>query len=69
MAVFRLTKLALADLRSIGRYTQTTWGREQRNRYLAKLDARREAVLKSGAEISQLRKQWILWKAAKTESF
>lgn len=37
--------------------------------YLAKLNARPGAVLKSGAEISQLRKQWILWKAAKTESF
>jgi toxin ParE1/3/4 len=38
MAMFRLTQLALADLRSIGRYTQMNWGREQRNRYLAKLD-------------------------------
>lgn len=38
MGSFRLTQLALTDLRSIGRYTQTTWGREQRDRYLAKLD-------------------------------
>jgi toxin ParE1/3/4 len=38
MTTFRLTQLALIDLRSIGRYTQTTWGREQRNRYLTKLD-------------------------------
>jgi toxin ParE1/3/4 len=38
MAMFRLTQLALADLRSIGRYTQINWGRGQRNRYLAKLD-------------------------------
>jgi toxin ParE1/3/4 len=38
MAMFRLTQFALADLRSIGRYTQMNWGREQRNRYLAKLD-------------------------------
>jgi toxin ParE1/3/4 len=38
MGSFRLTVLALKDLRSIGRYTQTTWGREQRNRYLTKLD-------------------------------
>lgn len=37
--------------------------------YLAKLDAQREAVLKSGAEIAQWRKQWILWRAAQTESF
>lgn len=26
-------------MRSIGQYTQTTWGREQRNLYLAKLDS------------------------------
>ena len=37
--------------------------------YLDKLDRVREGVLKSGAEISQWRKQWILWKAAKVESF
>jgi len=36
--IFRLTQLALTDLRSIGRYTQRTWGREQRNIYLTKLD-------------------------------
>lgn len=39
MPSFRLTEQALRDLRSIGRYTQQTWGREQRNIYLAKLDA------------------------------
>ena len=38
MASFRLTAKAKADLRSIGRYTQKTWGREQRNRYLTLLD-------------------------------
>jgi plasmid stabilization system protein ParE len=36
--MFRLTKLAKQDLRSIGRYTQVTWGKEQRNLYLAKID-------------------------------
>jgi toxin ParE1/3/4 len=35
---FRLTQLAKQDLLSIGRYTQKTWGTEQRNRYLAMLD-------------------------------
>ena len=39
MPVFQLTARAKADLRSIGRYTQATWGREQRNTYLARLDA------------------------------
>ena len=37
--------------------------------YLNKLDAASERVLKSGAEIAQFRKQWILWKFAKAESF
>ena len=39
MPGFRLTERAKADLRAIGRYTQITWGREQRNVYLARLDA------------------------------
>jgi toxin ParE1/3/4 len=38
MVNFQLTELAKQDLRSIGRYTQATWGREQRNTYLAKID-------------------------------
>jgi toxin ParE1/3/4 len=38
MSSFRLSALARQDLLSIGRYTQTTWGLDQRNRYLAKLD-------------------------------
>lgn len=38
MKPFRLTKKAVEDLRSIGRYTENTWGREQRNIYLARLD-------------------------------
>ena len=39
MVNFQLTELAKQDLRAIGRYTQTTWGRAQRNTYLAKIDA------------------------------
>ena len=39
MVNFHLTELAKQDLRSIGRYTQITWGRAQRNTYLAKIDA------------------------------
>ena len=39
MSGFVLTKAAKADLKSIGRYTQNTWGVEQRNRYLAMLDS------------------------------
>jgi toxin ParE1/3/4 len=38
MVNFRLTEFAKQDLRSIGRYTQATWGREQRNTYLARID-------------------------------
>ncbi len=37
--------------------------------YLKKLDAGRGNVMKAGAEIAFWRKQWLLWKAAKTESF
>jgi toxin ParE1/3/4 len=39
MGRFYLSQLAKSDLRAIGRYTQVTWGREQRNRYLTQLDA------------------------------
>ena len=35
---FHLTKKAKADLKDIARYTQKTWGREQRNVYLKKID-------------------------------
>ncbi|MBW1727051.1 MAG: type II toxin-antitoxin system RelE/ParE family toxin [Deltaproteobacteria bacterium] len=38
MLSFRLTAKALNDLKSIGRFTQKMWGREQRNIYLSKLD-------------------------------
>jgi toxin ParE1/3/4 len=38
MPGFRLSEKAMDDLRSIGRFTQNNWGREQRNRYLSMLD-------------------------------
>jgi toxin ParE1/3/4 len=38
MPIFHLSTLARQDLLSIGRYTQATWGIDQRNSYLAKLD-------------------------------
>ena len=38
MPSFVLTKAAKADLKDIGRYTQATWGRDQRTRYLTLLD-------------------------------
>jgi toxin ParE1/3/4 len=37
---FRLTPRAMQDLKAIGRYTLKAWGAEQRNLYLAGLDAR-----------------------------
>ena len=40
MTVFRLTPRALQDLRAIGRYTQKTWGKTQRDDYLYALDRR-----------------------------
>lgn len=38
MPGFRLTAKALSDLKSIALYTEDTWGREQRNKYLKDLD-------------------------------
>ena len=38
MPVFRLSSKSLEDLKSIGRFTLKSWGREQRNIYLSKLD-------------------------------
>jgi len=39
MAGFFLSGKAKADVKEIGRYTHERWGVEQRNRYLAVLDA------------------------------
>ncbi len=39
MPGFRLSVKAREDLKSIGRYTEKTWGRDQRNQYLASLDS------------------------------
>ncbi|WP_419662583.1 type II toxin-antitoxin system RelE/ParE family toxin [Desulfosarcina variabilis] len=39
MPLFRLTAKAVDDMKSIGRFTERKWGREQRNRYLAMLDS------------------------------
>lgn len=38
MPGFILTRMAKADLKEIGRYTQNRWGREQRDHYLKMLD-------------------------------
>jgi toxin ParE1/3/4 len=38
MPVFHLSAKSLEDLKSIGRFTLKSWGREQRNIYLSKLD-------------------------------
>ena len=39
MASFELTHAARSDLLNIARYTQSQWGKAQRNRYLARFDA------------------------------
>ncbi len=38
MTGFVLTHQALSDLKAIGIYTQNTWGKRQRDRYLTALD-------------------------------
>ena len=36
----RVTPRAREDLKNIGRYTERTWGKAQRNRYLKSIEAR-----------------------------
>jgi toxin ParE1/3/4 len=36
----RVTQRALSDLKNIGRYTERTWGKTQRNQYLRNIEAR-----------------------------
>lgn len=38
MPNFKLSRKAKADLKSIARYTEQEWGREQRNHYLLQFD-------------------------------
>lgn len=38
MAGFRLSRKAKADLKSIARYTESRWGRTQRNHYILQFD-------------------------------
>lgn len=47
MPAFQLTRKAREDLRSIGRYTQATWGRDQRSQYLSRLDVAFHALAQS----------------------
>jgi toxin ParE1/3/4 len=59
MSIFRLTTLALDDLKSIGRYTQKTWGQTQRQLYLSKLDTGFHLLAKEpnlGKECDHIRK-------------
>ena len=39
---YRITPRAAQDLKSIGRYTLETWGRDQRNKYLFDIEKRFE---------------------------
>lgn len=38
MAHFRIKAAAKADLKGIAKFTEKTWGREQRNKYLTEFD-------------------------------
>ena len=44
MSEFTVSKAANADIRSIARYTQDTWGRDQRRRYLDGLNDKFEVL-------------------------
>lgn len=59
MTAFRLTKKALEDLRSIGRYTEENWGHNQRNKYLKRLDDSFHSIArepKIGSACDEIRK-------------
>ncbi len=40
MAIFKVSKRAESDLLEVGRYTQTEWGIDQRNKYLDEINQR-----------------------------
>jgi len=64
MPTFRLTAKALEDLISIGRFTEATWGRVQRNKYLEKLDESFHALAKQphlGRACDDIRKGYRLY--------
>lgn len=44
MSSFTVSKAAHTDIRSIARYTQDTWGRDQRRRYLDGLNEKFEML-------------------------
>lgn len=44
MSKFTVSKAANTDIRSIARYTQDTWGRDQRRRYLKGLNEKFEVL-------------------------
>ena len=44
MSKFTVSKAASTDIRSIARYTQDTWGRDQRRRYLDGLNGKFEML-------------------------
>jgi toxin ParE1/3/4 len=58
MSAFTITKMALADLKEISRYTQEQWGRKQRTTYLTMLDACFNQLAKNplkGKDCSEIR--------------
>ena len=47
MAIFKVSQLAGNDLFDIGKYTEDTWGIEQRNKYLDDIDSRFHELAKT----------------------
>jgi len=43
----RITPRALSDMKNIGRYTERTWGKAQRNQYLKNIEARFQWLAKN----------------------
>jgi len=47
VAIFKVSQLAGNDLFDIGKYTEDTWGIEQRNKYLDDIDSRFHELAKT----------------------
>jgi len=66
MRAFVLTNRAEYDLKEIGRYTQKTWGRDQRDIYLRMLDLSFHQLAANpliGADCSEIRSDYLKFNA------
>jgi len=65
MACFGIKATAKADLKGIAKFTEQTWGREQRNKYLTEFDQAFHRLTESNAlgkgDFEKSHAQYFLW--------